>query len=513
MTTNRILHLHLKDNVGIANRKLDKGEVVIAGEQEIKCSSDIQLGHKVSLGSIEQGEPVFKYGQTIGFSTKKIQPGDWIHSHNLAMGDIQQDYAIGSEIPEAPTPIVGRTFNGYRRGNGKVGTRNYVAVISTVNCSASVSKYVARKFDAAALAEYENIDGVFAVTHNSGCGMPFKLMGHDMLNRALGGFARHPNIGGYLIIGLGCEQASAGILIQDQGLVQIKGSETSQSGPPVFVMQDVGGTAKTVDAAVAEINRILPQANNVQREAISAEEIILGTECGGSDGNSGITANPAVGFASDQLVACGGTAILAETSEIYGAEQLLTRRSVNKSVANKLLERIEWWKGYVKMFGAELDNNPSIGNKAGGLTTIAEKSLGAVAKGGTTALRAVYEYAEPVTEKGFVVMDTPGFDPPSVTGMVAGGANVVAFTTGRGSCFGCKPVPSIKIATNTNMYEKLVDDMDINAGTMLEGESLQSVGIRIFEEILEVASGKKTKSELHGIGDEEFIPWVVGPIL
>jgi altronate hydrolase len=369
------------------------------------------------------------------------------------------------------------------------------------------------------LRDYPNIDGVFAITHGSGCGIQYRGSAHETLNRTLAGFAKHPNIGGYLLIGLGCEQGAMGYLLDSQRLVQINGNgergirNAELKRPPVLSMQDMGGTLKTVEEGVRQLAALLPQANAVRREPIPASEIIFATECGGSDGNSGVTANPAVGVAADMLVACGGTAILSETPEIYGAEHLLTRRAKTPEAARKLLERIEWWKWYTGVFGAEMDNNPSVGNKEGGLTTITEKSLGAVAKGGSTAMVDVYQYAEPVTAKGFVVMDTPGFDPPSVTGMVAGGANVVAFTTGRGSCYGCKPAPSIKVATNTPMYERMIEDMDINAGVILEGAGVREVGEQIFEEILAVAGGKKTKSEQHGIGDEEFVPWLVGPML
>jgi altronate hydrolase len=334
-----------------------------------------------------------------------------------------------------------------------------------------------------------------------------------MLTRVLGGVAKHPNVGAYLLIGLGCEQGAMGYLLDKQRLVQINGNNGQREMPPVFSMQDLGGTRKTVEAGVRKVMELLPIANNVKREPIPASEIVLGTECGGSDGNSGVTANPALGVAADMVVACGGTAILSETTEIYGAEHLLTRRAVSPAIAQKLLDRIEWWKWYTSVFGADMDNNPSVGNKEGGLTTIAEKSLGAVAKGGSTALVDVYQYAEEVTAKGFVVMDTPGYDPPSVTGLVAGGANVIVFTTGRGSCFGCKPTPSIKLATNTPMFEHMIDDMDLNAGEILNGRPVDEVGREVFEEILAVASGKKTKSENHGIGEEEFIPWLVGPTL
>lgn len=508
-----VVYLNDDDNICVAARNLEKGQQVTAGGRTVTLKGPIKIGHKIAVGKIGKDEPVRKYGQIIGFTTEAAEPGDWIHSHNLVNGEFVRDYAISSEIPPPPLAITDRTFQGYRRESGKAGTRNYVGVISNVNCSASVSKYVARRFDEEALKAYPNIDGVVAFTHDSGCGMQLFGQKHQMLNRVMGGMARHPNIGAYVLIGLGCEQATLGNLIDDQRLVQIDGVANTRQGPPVFSMQDMGGTVKTVEAAVEAVAKLLPQANDVRREAIPASELILGTECGGSDGNSGVTANPAVGVASDTLIACGGTSILAETSEIYGAEHLLTRRAVNKEVAEKLLERIKWWQWYVGLYGVELDNNPSVGNKEGGLTTIAEKSLGAVAKGGSTALVDVYQYAEPVTAKGFVVMDTPGFDPPSVTGMVAGGANVGVFTTGRGSCFGCRPCPSIKIASNTPMYERMIDDMDINAGTVLTGRTVEEVGREIFEEILAVASGKKTKSEQHGIGEEEFVPWTVGPTL
>jgi len=339
---------------------------------------------------------------------------------------------------------------------------------------------------------------------------------HEQLERVLAGFARHPNVGAYLLVGLGCETGQAVHLIENQGLVQIPPAprKSEKPRPPkVLTIQGCGGINKTVEAGVREVLGMLSEVNDVRREAIPASELILGTECGGSDGNSGVTANPAVGVASDLLVAQGGTSILGETPEIYGAEHLLTRRARTREIGEALVERIKWWEWYAGVFGAEINNNPSPGNKEGGLTTIYEKSLGAIAKGGSTALCGVFKYAEPVTAKGFVVMDTPGYDPASITGMVAGGANVCVFTTGRGSCFGCKPVPSLKIATNTPMYEHMIDDMDLNAGTILEGESIEQVGRRIFEEILAMASGTKTKSELHGVGEEEFTPWAIGPTL
>jgi arabinonate dehydratase len=509
-----VVCLHAADNVCVAARDLPAQARISAAGRTVELTEPVRLGHKIALTQIPSGEKVVKYGQTIGFTTEAVAPGAWIHTHNLTAGSFQRDYAASSEIPPQPAPLLGHTFAGYRRPDRKPGTRNYIAVISTVNCSASVSKLVAARFDAQSLKDYPNVDGVVAFTHGGGCGMQFGGQGHATLNRVMGGIARHPNIGGYVLVGLGCETASLGYLLDDQKLVQIGGAKTAAGGrPPVLSMQDTGGTTKTIDAACRLVAQMLPEANDVRREPVPLSELVLGTNCGGSDGNSGITANPALGVASDRIVAAGGTVILGETTEIYGAEQLLTRRARTPEVAQKLIDRIRWWEWYTGLFGCTPDNNPSPGNKEGGLTTIYEKSLGAIAKAGSTAMTEVYQYAEPVTERGFVVMDTPGLDPVSVTGIVAGGAQVMVFTTGRGSCFGCKPTPSIKVATNTPMYTRMIDDMDLDAGTILAGRSLEEVGREIFDEIIAVAGGKKTKSERHGIGQEEFVPWNIGPTL
>jgi altronate hydrolase len=508
-----VVMLHAGDNVCVAARDLAAGAPIAPAGQSVELTEAVRLGHKIAIAPIASGQPVVKYGQIIGFAECAIAPGTWIHTHNLSAGRFDRDYRAASEIPPEPTPIVGRTFQGYPRPDRRAGTRNYVAVISTVNCSASVSKYVAARFNAESLRPYPNVDGVVAFTHGGGCGLQFGGEGHATLNRVMGGMARHPNIGAYVLIGLGCETASMGYLLDDQKLVQIGGARGGVKRPAVLSMQDVGGTSKTIEAACRLVAEMLPQANEAQRESIPLSELILGTNCGGSDGNSGITANPALGIASDMLVAAGGTVILGETTEIYGAEQLLTRRARTPAVAQKLIDRIRWWEWYTGLFGCTPDNNPSPGNKEGGLTTIYEKSLGAVAKAGSTAMNEVYQYAEQVTTKGFVVMDTPGLDPVSVTGIVAGGAQVMVFTTGRGSCFGCKPTPSIKVSTNTPMYERMIDDMDLDAGTILAGRPVGDAGREIFEEVIAVASGKRTKSEMHGIGQEEFVPWNIGPTL
>jgi altronate hydrolase len=511
--TTDAVYLSPDDNICVAARNLARTSLEVAGAI-IRLAEPVRIGHKIAVRHIRKGQYVRKYGQIIGQATEEIEPGQWVHSHNLINGDFAREYASATAIPPPPEPIQGRTFLGYKRPGGKAGTRNYIAVISTVNCSATVSKYIAQRFDKAALRDFPNIDGVIAIKHGGGCGIQYKGLQHEVLNRTLAGMARHPNIGGYLLVGLGCEQATSGYLLQSQNLLQIGGNGSPRpAGPPVLSMQDQGGTMKTIEAGVQLLAELLPKVNDVRREPIPASEILLGTNCGGSDGNSGVTCNPALGVASDMIVACGGTTALGETTEVYGAEHLLTRRAVNVAVADKLLDRIKWWLWHTSLYGVEIDNNPSVGNKEGGLTTIAEKSLGAIAKAGSTAMTEVYEYAEPITQKGFVFMDTPGFDPPSVTGLVAGGCNVMVFTTGRGSCYGLKPCPTIKVASNTPMYERMADDMDINAGEILNGRSVESVGREIFEKILAVASGEKTKSEQHGYGDEEFVPWQIGPTL
>ncbi len=470
----------------------------------------------MAIAPVTQGSMIIKYGQPIGMATADIGPGDHVHTHNLADHHTVSD-DLSRLFPPEPPAAMQRTFEGFVRPEGRVGTRNYVAILSTVNCSASVCHKLVQRFDAERLKRWPNVDGVFAATHTTGCALEFNGIKHQMLGRVLSGYASHPNVGGCLVVGLGCEQTTAGYLTQHHGVVDLyaPGGErlTRDDGIPMLTMQTEGGTRATLAKAEAMLQQVLDRANRFHRSTADASHLNLAVECGGSDGYSGLTANPAVGVVSDRIVACGGTSVISETTELYGAEHLLVARSRSAAVAQKLLDRIDWWKKYVAMYGGQIDNNPSVGNKAGGLTTITEKSLGAVSKSGSTALEAVYEYAERIEARGLVVMDSPGFDPASVTGKVAGGANLVMFTTGRGSCFGCKPTPVIKIATNTAMFEHLREDMDLNAGVVLEGEDLQSVGDRFFEFALRVASGEKTCSEQLDIGDHEFVPWTVGPTL
>jgi altronate hydrolase len=508
------VQLRPEDNVAVAARRLVPGDRLTVNGRTVVVNDPVAAGHKVSVLPIGKGEPIRKYGQIIGFASQPVPAGAHVHVHNVDAGHFERDYAFGQDLPQAPPRPEPRWWMGYDRGDGRYGTRNYVAIISTVNCSASTSKYISERIRASGvLRDYPNVDGVVAITHKAGCAMQYDGPDHNQLDRTLAGFAKHANVAAYVLVGLGCETGQAIHLIEGQRLVQLNGSGRAGKAPGVLTIQECGGIGKTVEAGVRAVAELLPQVNEARRTRLAADKIVLGTNCGGSDGNSGVTANPALGVASDLLVAQGGASILGETPEIYGAEHLLTRRAISRAVGEKLVERIKWWEWYTGLFGAEINNNPSPGNKEGGLTTIYEKSLGAVAKGGSTALIDVVGYAEPVRVKGLVVMDTPGYDPVSMTGIVAGGANVLVFTTGRGSVFGCKPAPSIKIATNTPLYEHMTDDMDINAGVIMEGTQVEEVGRQIFEEILAVASGKKTKSELNGVGEEEFAPWSIGPTL
>jgi arabinonate dehydratase len=507
--TSFTIRLHANDDVVIARQQLVSGTTLM--DENVKISGLVPPGHKVATRAIAPGEPIKRYNQIIGFAKRPIAPGEHVHLHNMAMGEFTRDYAFGADA--RPTQYVDSpaTFMGIVRADGRAATRNYLGILSTVNCSATVAHGIADAFKhgplAAEMAKYGNVDGVVALTHGSGCGMDVQGESMQVLRRTLGGYARHANFAGVLIVGLGCEANQINALL---------GAEHLEEGPLLrtYSIQDTGGTSKSIARGVGIMQEMLPHANQVTRQSVPASALILGLQCGGSDGYSGITANPALGAAVDLLVKNGGTAILSETPEIYGAEHLLTRRAVSREVGEKLISRIKWWEEYTARNKGEMNNNPSPGNKAGGLTTILEKSLGAVAKGGTTNLVAVYEYAEPVTAKGFVYMDTPGYDPVSATGQVAGGANMICFTTGRGSAYGCAPSPSLKLATNTALWDRQAEDIDINCGEIVDGSStVEQMGQRFFELILATASGRKSKSELHGYGQNEFVPWYLGAVM
>ena len=507
---NPFIRLHPDDNVVIAKSQLVGGTRL----EDFAVRGLIPPGHKVATRALGPGDAVRRYNQIIGFASQAIAPGEHVHTHNLDMGpdkgDFARDYAVGADVkPEAPRREA--SFMGIKRADGRVATRNYIGILSSVNCSATAARAIADHFsklnNPTALKDFPNVDGVVALTHGTGCGMDSEGLGLQLLQRTLTGYATHANFAGVLVVGLGCESNQIKAWLAQGSLRE---GETLR----VFNIQDAGGTAKTVAKGIALVRDMLPQANALQREPCSAAHITIGLQCGGSDGYSGISANPALGAAVDLLVAHGGTAILSETPEIYGAEHLLTRRAVHPDIAHKLIARIKWWEHYTHINGGEMNNNPSPGNKAGGLTTILEKSLGAVAKGGTTNLQAVYEYAETVSAHGFVYMDTPGYDPVSATGQVAGGANLICFTTGRGSAYGCAPSPSLKLATNTALWQRQEEDMDINCGDIIDsGASIQAMGQRIFELVLATASGAQSKSEAHGYGQNEFVPWQVGAVM
>ena len=501
-----MLRLNAQDNVLIANRIIDKGEL---GAEGIMTTARIMRGHKMASTAIAKGTPIRKFGQIIGFAKSDISAGDWVHEHNVEMGELSHDYAFAQAAKkEVMVPENERaTFQGFRRKSGKVGTRNYIGIMTSVNCSATVATFIAQEINRSGiLKDYPNIDGVVALTQDNGCVIDYRGVIFDTFKRTAWGYATNPNMGGVMMVGLGCEGFQ---IPRFKEAYKVEEGETFRT----MTIQETGGTRKTVAAGVEAVRAMLPAVNDVKRETCSASELILALQCGGSDGYSGITANPALGAAVDILVRHGGTAILSETPEIYGAEHLLTRRAATKEVGEKLVGIIKWWEDYTTRNNMEMNNNPSPGNKLGGLTTILEKSLGAAAKGGTTTLNAVYHYAEPVTAKGFVFMDTPGYDPVSATGQVAGGANLMCFTTGRGSAYGNKPCPSIKLATNTPIYERMIDDMDINCGDIVEGVSIETKGQEIFDLILKSASGQKTKSEELGYGDNEYVPWYVGAVM
>lgn len=506
------IRLHQDDDVVVLRQPLGAGARFRCEGREIVLTHKVGAGHKVAIRRVGVDESVRKYGQVIGFARSKLEPGDWVHSHNLEARDFDRlsSVAPGQVEPWDPvSPGTEPSFQGFARSGGGVGTRNYVGILTTVNCSASAARAVRERFpDPDVRARFPNVDGVVAFTFKGGCGMPTGEP-QRLLQRVLNGLVRHPNFGGVIVLGLGCEVNQLRELREAGGWTGAAGE-----GIAAFEVQASGGLRRTVEAAARAVEALLPVANRSVRTPQSVRELKLALNCGGSDAHSGITANPALGWASDQLVRCGGTSVLAETTEIYGAEHLLTRRAVHSEVAAKLARRIHWWEDHVRRHGAAIDNNPSPGNKAGGLTTIYEKSLGAVAKGGQAPLMEVYEYAEPVRSRGLCFMDTPGLDPVSMTGLVSGGCNIAVFTTGRGSVYGCKPSPCVKIATHTALFNWMSEDMDLNAGTILDGdESVEEVGDRIFREIVEVASGRRTKSELAGVGDEEFAPWILGPTL
>jgi altronate dehydratase len=501
--------LHPDDEVAVAKSSLLPGTQLILNDgSTLRVSQMVPMGHKVALVDIPYDHVIHKYGQIIGWATQDIKAGQHVHTQNVGIKELTLDYKFSEDykpveyVPESQR----RTWMGYRRPDGRVGTRNYVAVLASVNCSSSATVRIANYFaQPGALDDYPNVDGVIALPHKGGCGAHIGSRDLQLFQRTLAGTVHHPNVGGYVIISLGCEV--------NQPTDMIESTDLKDDAPLVITIQQDGGFLQTVEAGIEAVKKILPAANRFEREEVPSSELVVALQCGGSDGWSGVTANPGLGVASDLIVKEGGTVVLGETTEVYGAEHLLTRRAKTPEVGQKLIDCIHWWENYTAYHGGSIDNNPAPGNKLGGLTNIYEKSLGAAAKAGSTPLNQVVGYAEPITEKGFVHMDSPGYDPVSVTGQVAGGCNIVVFTTGRGSAFGFKPAPSVKIATNSTLYKNQEPDMDINAGKVLDGITLEELGEEIFQKVLEVASGAPSKSEAAGVGQEEFNPWILGAIL
>jgi altronate hydrolase len=493
---NAALRLHAADNVAVARVALTAGQRVAPGGLEIVVREPVPAGHKVALRAIGPGEAVVRYGQIMGRAKTRIEAGAHVHVHNVGYEEGVRGYEFPVEdraLPERPEG--GPTFEGYLRADGRAGTRNYIAVVAASNCAAHTAELIAQSYRGEALPE--NVDGVVAFPHGEGCG---HSIGPDteQLQRTLTGVLDHPNVSGAMVLGLGCEVNQIGPYVA--------------GGIMGLTLQESGGTRGTVEAARKAIGRMIERAAAKKRQPLPASKIVLGLNCGGSDSFSGITANPALGHCSDLLAQLGGTAVLAETPEIFGAEHLLIRRARSRAVAERLLEMITKYKQYLSRFGGSFDDNPSPGNKEGGLTNILEKSLGAVAKGGSSALNEVVDYAERVHGPGFVFMNTPGYDPVSLSGLAAGGVNVIVFTTGRGSAIGFPTVPVVKVATNSWMYGRMQDNMDSNAGRIADGTAtVEQVGEEILARVLEVASGRRTASER--LGHQEFVPWRIGPVL
>ncbi|ECU9384890.1 TPA: UxaA family hydrolase [Salmonella enterica subsp. diarizonae serovar 61:l,v:z35] len=505
MNNSPVLRLNAADDVVIARQELPAGSWLEA--EGLETRDPIPAGHKIALRDITAGSVVKRYGQIIGFATRDIQQGEHIHVHNLGMGNFERDYAWGVDSRPPERDANQDTFMGIRRADGRVATRNFIGVLSSVNCSATVVRAVEDHFRSRGLSDFPNVDGIVALPQSFGCAFGSDSEMMTVMRRTIAGYATHVNFAGIVIVGLGCESFQIKDMMNAHKLHEGAMFHT-------LTIQESGGTRNAIEKGISLILDMLPEANRVKREPVPVSEIILALECGGSDSYSGISANPALGYAVDRLVRQGGTAILSETSEVYGAEHLLTRRAISREVGEKLIRRIEWWEDYCERTGSEMNNNPSAGNKAGGLTTVLEKSLGGIAKAGTTSLVEVYEYAEPVNAKGVVFMDTPGYDPMAVTGQIAGGANLVCFTTGRGSAFGSKPTPCLKIATNNTLWRRQQDDMDVNCGTIVEGEeTIEQAGERIYQRLIETASGVRTRSEELGYGSQEFVPWIMNAIM
>lgn len=502
------IRLHPRDNVVVARTQIPAGASLELEGRAVRIPQAIPPGHKLATRPVDRGEIVYKYGEEIGRAGAPLEPGAWVHTHNLRFDINARTYEFGTArapLDDLPLPA-NRTFLGYQRADGRAGTRNYIAIVGASHCAAYATERIAAAFRDEDFGG-TGVDGVVALPHSDGCG---QAEGADsrLLRRTLDGLADHPNVAAALVVGLGCEVNQVGYYLRPSA------GEAAKAPRRGLTLQESGGTRRVVADGVKAVRELVREAGRAERVPCPVSQLAISLECGGSDAFSGITANPGVGYCADLVVKQGGTACLGETTEIWGAEHLLTRRCASRAVGQRLLDMLDWYFDYVARFkdSVTFNSNPSPGNMAGGITNIAEKSLGAIAKGGRSTLSAVYDYAERISAKGFVFMNSPGYDPASVTGMIAGGCNLCFFTTGRGSCFGFATAPVIKVASNSATAQHMDEDMDVNAGTVADGEEdIPALGMRMYELLLDVASGRRTCSEK--AGHRELMTWRIGPTL
>lgn len=499
-----VIRLDKEDNVVVARYDIPEGTEI--PDEGVTTLQPVPGGHKIAVCPIAKGEPIKKYNTIIGYAAEDIVPGTWMHSHNILFDEVNKDYAYSRDYkPVELIPEQDRaTFMGIVREDGRVATRNIIAIVVCGNCAATVARKIAYYFDKERMKEWPNVNAVVPFITGIGCGMEMSGEPMDLLRRTICGTATNPNVAGSIILALGCERNNIDKMMEGAGLKEGKMLRR-------LVTQECGGTRKTVEAGIQMVKEMMVEANKATRTRVPASELILALQCGGSDGYSGLSANPSLGRASDILIRNGGTVVLSETTELFGVEQTITCRAKTPEIGRKLVDHMNWWLKYNEGRDCQINGKVSPGNNAGGLSNVLEKSLGGAKKGGSTCLNEVYNYAEPITEKGLVIMDTPGYDPVSLTGQVAGGATICCFTTGRGSCIGRQDCPTIKIASNSPMYNRMEEDMDINCGQVIDGDkTLDEMGEIIFQRILDVASGAKTKSEALGVGYDEYVPWPIG---
>ncbi len=480
-----------RDNVAVVKAQIVKGlRIALPGGNLLEIKDDVPPGHRFAVREIAAGDYVCQYGQPIGTSLG-IEAGEWITHENMS-----NDVPVIRDLPEdlhtpAPEyfPVEDRgTFMGFRRADGRVGTRNFVLIVPTSMCASHEAAQISMmaEFLHYKREKYPNVDGVVAIPHNKGCGCQDGSNLEIML-RVLANYADHPNVGGVILIDLGCEKTNLAKV--EKYLLK---RELSFKKPVAKIgIQEIGGTQAAIEKGLKIVEEMLPQVNEAKREEISVSELVLGVKCGSSDGFSGLSANPALGRAADLLVKSGGTVLITEVPEFCGAEHILANRAKDAETGRAIYRMIDWFKDYASKFGGVLNNNPSPGNIAGGLLNITIKSLGALAKSGTTRVEGVCEYAEAPKSKGLNLMQGPGYDQESTPALVAAGATVIVFTTGNGTTIGNAIAPVIKLASNNRIFKQMSRDIDVSAGNIIEGtETIDAVGERVFEHIQRVSSGE-----------------------